>query len=103
MNFRTTGVLFGLVLVGGLALLFVTLFQGEETSSEALLEELVSKGVKADQVDTVEMERQPGGKLKMVRSGSGKEGRWEITEPVHARADRNAVERVIDELLRVKP
>lgn len=104
MNFRTTAILFGLVLVGGLALLFATMFAPDETPTDALLDELVAKGVKADQIDSIELERQSGGRLKIVRTGGkDKDAKWEIVEPFSARADRTAVEAVIRQLLAAKP
>src|SRR2546423_257374 len=103
MNFRTTAILFGLVLVGGLALLGYALFTGDDTPTDALLDELVGKGIKQDQVDTIEIERTAGGKLKIQKVGKDKDAKWEIVEPFPARADKAAVESVVRQLLAAKP
>lgn len=103
MNFRTTAILFGLVLAGGLALLGYTLFTGDDTPTDALLDELVGKGIKQDQIDAVEIERTAGGKLKIQKVGKDKDAKWEIVAPFHARADKAAVESVVRQLLAAKP
>ena len=97
MNFRFTAILFGLVLLVGVALLIRALWPNEEETS--LIPTLA--GVKADQIDVVEIERtDPNGKLKFERKGKDT---WEITEPIHAKADSHLVESVINTVLKVKP
>src|SRR5262252_47326 len=97
MNFRLTAVLFGATLVVGVVLLILA-FTGDDKSvpTEVLLEELAA--VKPDQIDTVEMEREDGSKLKLVRLAPGKwDAEWEVAAPgggkqtVKARADASAV------------
>lgn len=101
MNFRTTAILFGIVLVFGLILLSLNLFMEEGTSSDALVEELASAGVKSEQVDTVEIERANAPTvLKFVKTGKDS---WAVDEPVKARADAAAVDSIVNALFRVRP
>ena len=67
MNFRLTAILFGTILVIGVVLLILT-FTGDETSTgDVLMEELVA--VKPEEITVVEMEKEDGSKLKLVRVG----------------------------------
>lgn len=99
MNFRTTGILFGLVLAFALVLLGMSLFEGDNKSTDLLLEKLVLAGVKESDIDTVELEREGSGKMKLVRSG----GEWKITEPIQVKADKTAVDNVIAALFKARP
>lgn len=101
MNFRTSGILFGLVLLFGLALLVINQFTEEKAPTGALVEELDKAGVKPDDIESVEIERgNPPATIKFTRLG--KES-WQMTEPVTARADANAVNGVIKALFQVRP
>ena len=100
MNFRLTAILFGALFVVGVGLLVMTFVGDDRPPGDVLLEELA--GVPAEDVDTVELEREGGGKIKLVRAD--KEGkRWNLVEPYAARADGRAVEQLIDSLLAAKP
>ena len=102
MNFRLTGVIFGLVLllVGGL--LVSLLFDGGDAPApDGLLDPLTRAGVKADAVDTVELVRtQPSDeKLVFVKSGT----RWELRQPGPAKVDSFAVDSLVRDLFRAAP
>ncbi|HSQ55900.1 MAG TPA: DUF4340 domain-containing protein [Gemmata sp.] len=100
MNFRLTAILFGTLFVLGVVLLVVSFTGDNSPAGDSLTEELV--GLKAEDIDTVEFEREGGSKLKIVRVD--KEGnRWNITEPYTARADAAAVMELIGALLKAKP
>ncbi|WP_439631716.1 DUF4340 domain-containing protein [Gemmata sp.] len=102
MNFRLTAVLFGSIFVVGLALLIVSFTGGGKPPTDTILEELA--GAKADQIDTVEFDREGGGKLKLVRDRAAKDkDRWDVVEPFKARADSGAVGEVVSALLKAKP
>jgi hypothetical protein len=101
MNFRTTAILFGLVLVFGLVLLVVSQFSEDTPPSGALVEELDRAGLKAENVDAVEIERgSPPTAMKFVRTGKDA---WRMEEPVQARADAAAVEAVVSAVFRARP
>lgn len=99
MNFRLTAILFGLVLVFGLVLLGLTLFSGDNPAGDGLLEELIQARVTPEQIDTVEITKESGESLKLVREKDG----WRLAEPVQARADAVTVNRLIGALLKAKP
>lgn len=100
MNFRLTAVLFGSIFVVGLALLIVSFTGGGKPPTDTILEELA--GAKADQIDAVEIDREGGGKVKLVRDKAAKD-RWDVVEPFAARADSAAVSEVVTALLKAKP
>ncbi|MDB5311082.1 MAG: hypothetical protein JWO38_5284 [Gemmataceae bacterium] len=99
MNFRLTAALFGTVFVLGLVLLGLSLWEEDaQPSGELLLTGLA--GAKAEQIDTVELERGDGARLVLKR---GEKGQWAVAEPITARADAAAVTRVVEALLKVRP
>lgn len=99
MSFRLTAVLFGAVLVLGLVLLGMALWEDDAgTASGALLPDLA--GAKADDITGVEVERPDGSKLALARAGKDA---WRLTEPVAARADPFAVNAAVSALLAAKP
>jgi hypothetical protein len=99
MNFRQTAILIGAVFAVVVVLLVLT-FTGEDNTpaTDALTEELA--GVSPDDIDTVEMERDTGSRLKLVRTGKNK---WELVEPFRTPADGMAVQAVVTALMRAKP
>ncbi|MBY0515064.1 MAG: DUF4340 domain-containing protein [Gemmataceae bacterium] len=99
MNFRTTGILFGLVLAFALVLLGMSLFEGDDKSSDVLLAKLVLAGKKPADVDTVEITRAGEPKIKLTREGDG----WRVDEPIKVKADKGQVDRLVDELFKVRP
>jgi hypothetical protein len=100
MNFRTTGILFGLVLAFSLVLLGMSIYEGEDKSSDVLFSKLVLAGKKTTDVETIDFERGDGAKMKMTRDGDG----WRVEEgAVKVKADKGQVDRVLDELWKVKP
>lgn len=101
MNFRQTAILLGAVIVVGVVLLILTSGDEKTTETDSLTEELAS--AKSDQIDTVEIEREGAGKLKMVRVGPADKRAWDIVEPYHAPADGNVVEAVVFALMKAKP
>ena len=79
MNFRLTAILFAAVLVVGVLLLVLT-FSGDEKGvpTDVLAEELAA--LKPDQIDTVEMEREGGSHLKLVRVSKDRwDEEWDVT------------------------
>lgn len=101
MNFRLPAILFGVVLILGVVLLGITLYDTEEKPpTDILLEELAVVAAKPDQIDTIEFERADGGRLKLVRVGKDK---WEVAEPVKAKADSFAATAAVNALFRAKP
>ena len=97
MNFRFSAALFGIILVVVVALL-VRSFFAETQETGSLLPDL--RGVKADQIDVVELEKtDPPGILKLERRGK----EWVIAEPIQAKADPTLVTSLITALLKAKP
>jgi hypothetical protein len=102
MNFRITAVLFAVVIVLVAALLVSALFQDDPAkASGGLLDPLAAAGVKADDVDTVELARKSPTDDKLVFKRAG--GRWELVGPAAARVDSFAVESVVRDLYAAKP
>ena len=99
MNFRLATILFGLVLVLGLTLVIRSCVMDEPLGEgDSLIPKL--SGVKAEQIDAVELEREsPQGTLRMERRGND----WFITEPIQAKADSGLVTSVINSVLKLKP
>ncbi len=101
MNFRLTGILFGLVFVSSLALLGVSLYQDEDKGSGGILDTFLKDGVKPDQIDTVEIERADGQKIKFVRQAD--QTTWLIDSPIKTKAEGGQVSRIIDDLFKARP
>lgn len=99
MNFRLTAILFGAVFVLAAVLLIQSFTGDEKPPTDALAEELA--GVKAEEIDAVELEREGGAKIKLVRGKDGKQ--WQVAEPYTARADSAAVNELVGQLLKAKP
>ncbi|VTR99425.1 : DUF4340: DUF4340: DUF4340: DUF4340 [Gemmata massiliana] len=100
MNFRQTAILIGSVLIVGVVLLILTFTSTDDKpDGTALAEELV--GVKPEQVDTVELERD-GARIKLVRTDAEK-NKWELVEPYTAPADPFAADAVVKAVIRAKP
>ena len=99
MNFRLTAILFGVMLVLGLGLLGLALWDDDKAvPTDLLFPDLA--GDKAEQIAAVEIARPDGGKLVLKRTGKDQ---WAVAEPVAARADASAVTAVINALLQAKP
>ena len=110
MNFRLTAILFGTILVVGVVLLILTFTGGETAPTDALMEELVA--VKPEEITVVEMEKEDGSRLKLVRVAKD---RWDMEwdaaggpdgkqkQPVKAKADPAAVAQLVAGLLKAKP
>ena len=78
MNFRLTAILFGVVLVGGVVLLVLTMTEDKAVPTDLLAEELAA--LKPDQIDAVEMEREGGSHLKLVRVSKDRwDEEWDVT------------------------
>lgn len=100
MNFRQTAVLIGSVFAVVVVLIVLTFTAEDKTpATDVLTEELV--GVKADEIDAVEMDRD-GARLKLVRTDAAA-NKWELTEPFRAAADGAAVQGVVTALMKAKP
>ncbi len=97
MNFRTTAILFGMVLLLGVVLLGLALWEGDEgPTGQTILPRLA--GVAAEDVNKVELERD-GSRLVLNRSGTDQ---WTIAEPITTRADSAAVNRLVESLLKAR-
>jgi hypothetical protein len=102
MNFRITAVLFAVVIVLVAALLVSALFQDDPAKTAGgLLDPLTSAGVKADDVDAVEITRKSPDDQRLVFQK--KDGKWVLTAPVSARVDPTAVADLIRDLFAAKP
>src|SRR5438067_1580296 len=101
MNFKTTYILFGL-LVCILVVFGVALYQYDESSGEAttyVLPVLHDKAnpLKQDDIDQVVIERtNPAEKIVLARDPVSK--RWKVTEPRSLRADRFEVDGLIRQI-----
>lgn len=101
MNFRLTAILFGLLLIGTIVLLAISFVDDAPKVGDVVFENLAAAGVKAKDINTIEIEREgQSGKIVFVRDG---EKPWELREPVNARADSAAVDRLALALLSAKP
>lgn len=100
MNFRQTAVLIGSVFAVVVVLIVLTFVTDDKTpGTDVLTEELV--GVKADEIDTVEMDRD-GARLKLERTDAAT-NKWKLVEPYPAAADGAAVQAVVAALMKAKP
>ena len=104
MNFRTTAVLFAVViaLVAGL-LVYSLLPDTTQAAAGGLVDPLAAAGVKADEVDRVELTRTHADQQKQRLVFVKKDGRWTLAEPVPAVVDSFAVEAVVRDLFAAKP
>ncbi|MCS6864695.1 MAG: DUF4340 domain-containing protein [Gemmataceae bacterium] len=102
MNFRQTALLLGGVFVVVVALLVVSFVSEDESlaTSGLLAEELAR--VKADDIDSLEIERTTGGRLKIERIDANTKT-WQIVEPYRAAADSQLVTAAINAILQAKP
>lgn len=100
MNFRFTAILFGTVFALGVVLLIFSFVGDDKPPTDVLAEELVA--FKPADIDTVEFERESGGKLKLQRVNKDR-NLWNIVEPYAAKADPAAISEVVTALLKAKP
>jgi hypothetical protein len=100
MNFRLTAILFGTIFLLGLVLLIMSYTGDNSPQTDILLEEFAA--LKPGDVDTLELEREGGGTLKIKRVDK-EHDRWNIVEPFTATADAHTVGNVITALLKAKP
>src|SRR5262245_21880498 len=104
MNFRTTYLLLGIVVVALGVLGFVVLSSSDKTTSPSaegyLLKKLRTVDVTADKVTAVEIERpgQTPDKIAFARDGKS----WHMTAPARARVDSVAVDSLVSGLLNAK-
>ena len=109
MNFRLTAILLGAILVLGVGLLILTFSgEGEGVAGDLLAEELAA--VKPEQIDIIELEREDGSRLKLVRSANN---RWVVEwaastssggkQHFKALADAGAVNELVTSLLKARP
>jgi hypothetical protein len=102
MNFRQTALLLGGVFVVVVALLIVSFVSDDESlATSGLLAEELAK-LKADDIDTLEIERTGGGRLKIERIDANTKT-WQIVEPYRAAADGQLVTAAINAILQAKP
>jgi len=96
MGFRTTAVLFGVVFLLGIGLLIYSFSEEDNTPTKELLLANLA-GVKAEEVDTVELEK---GSTRLVLKRKDKD--WTITEPVTAKAETGSIDRLVESILKVR-
>lgn len=102
MNFRITAVLFAVVIVLVAALLVSALFQDDPArAAGGLLDPLTSAGVKADDIDAVELTRKSPDDQRLVFRK--RDGKWALTAPVPAKVDSFAVDALVRDLFAAKP
>lgn len=104
MNFRTTYILLGIVVIALLALGIYVLTTGDKPTNPAtegyLLQTLRKEKVTADKINSVEIERpgQSPEKIAFIRE----EKKWVMVAPERARADSAAVESIVSALLNAR-
>src|SRR5436309_6429905 len=104
MNFRTTYILLGVVIVALVVLGGVVLFTGDEKPPASVegyvMKALRAANIKADDVTSVEIERpgQTPDKIAFAREGKA----WRMVAPAPARADSSAVDAVVSGVLNAK-
>ncbi|MGL4421801.1 MAG: DUF4340 domain-containing protein, partial [Gemmataceae bacterium] len=101
MNFRSTAILLGLALalVGGL--LAIALLRDDGLAPDAVLLEPFTSTTKPETIDTIEIARTEPAEQKIVFAKVG--DRWEIREPVTARAEPFVLNALARELVTLKP
>jgi hypothetical protein len=97
MNFKTTYLFFG-ILVVLLGVAAVTLLTGPKPGSEGLLlANLKSADVTSDKVSRVIVERTQPAETKLVFARDGKQ--WKLEKPYAAKLDSHQVDRVVNDFL----
>lgn len=102
MNFRFTAALLGGVLLVVVVLLVIAGRDDKDTQTDVLAAELVAVGAKAEDIDTVEIEKADGSAVVLVRTNKDQNA-WQIQKPISAKADGSKVTPIISALLRAKP
>lgn len=104
MNFRTTYILLGVVVVGLLALGIIVLTSDDKGTSPSvegyLLRTLRAADVKPDAITSVEIDRpgQSPDKIAFVREGKS----WVMVAPARARTDSAAVDSLVSSMLNAR-
>lgn len=102
MNFKTTYILFG-VLAGLLLIFGLSQMLGTKPGEQGyLLADLHKAGVTADAIDTVEIQRTRPAEEKLVFIRDSTTKRWRMLQPYPARADSEAVNRLVRDLVNVR-
>jgi uncharacterized ParB-like nuclease family protein len=101
MSFRTTVVLFAIVLLVVVGLLVYSQIESEPTTDGGLISSFAT-GVKESDVDTVELARTEPTNEKLVFVRTGKD-KWELRQPVSAKVDNFAVDSLVKSLWNAKP
>src|SRR6516162_4411944 len=95
MNFKTTYVLFG-VLIGLLLLFGLKQMFGTKPGEEVyLMSDLRQAKVLADDIDTIEIDRARPKEEKLVFVLDRPNKRWKMIQPFEARADNEAVNQLV--------
>jgi hypothetical protein len=102
MNFKTTYVLFGILVALLLAFFLTQVFSTKPGEENYLLADLHRAGVTADNIDTVEIQRNRPKEEKIVLVLDRSNKRWRMTEPYPARADSDVVNRLVRDLISAK-
>ncbi len=101
MNFKTTYVLFGLlVVIFGVFAVVLFYDPGSKDTGNYLLPQFHAdkEAVKADEIDRVEIVRNEPKQPTLVLERDPSSKQWKITEPIQARADAAAVENLVRQL-----
>src|SRR6478735_8915180 len=104
MNFRTTYVLLGVVVVCLLGLGVYVLTTGDKKTSPAVegyvLKALRATNTKPDDVTSLDIERpgQTPDRISFVREGK----LWRMVAPIKARIDSSAIDSIVSSLLNAK-
>lgn len=104
MNFRTTYILLGAVVLALVALGIYTLWTGEEKAPPSVegyvMRTLRAANIKPEDVTSVEIERPGQAPEKIAFAREGKV--WHMVAPANARADSSAVDGVVSGILNAK-
>lgn len=102
MNFRFTAALLGGVLLVVVVLLLISGRDDKDTDTGAITAEFAAVGAKAEDIDTVEIEKADGTAVVLARTNK-EQNAWQIQKPISAKADGSKVTPIVSALLRAKP
>src|SRR3954447_17759853 len=100
MNFKTTYLLFGTLVLLLAVLAAITLVGPKPGTEGLLLADFKAADVTADKVTRVTVERSQPTENKIIFAKDGKQ--WRLEKPYAAKLDNNAVERMVGDLLNAR-
>lgn len=102
MNFRLTAILFGVVLLLVVGLLINALFfSGDTSATDGPFAALATGAKPEDTITAIELARTEPRDEKLVFEK--KDGKWRLTAPASAPADTDALNKLVGDLLALKP